>query len=120
LSVAHHRDAVGRLEIDADQGARSAQRILRVDPCAGPVDADHLGSVIGEHHAGERPRPDPGQLDDAQAGERSHRRLPAAVMAGRGRTGKHFTPRLPHIVIPRKREPMTSKVRGQGSRASRE
>ena len=34
---------------------------------ARPLDADHFRAVIGQHHAGERPRADPCEFDDGQA-----------------------------------------------------
>ena len=36
----------------------------------GPVDAHHVRAHVGEQHGGERPRPDPGKLHDAQSAER--------------------------------------------------
>ena len=38
-----------------------------------PVDADHLGAHVGQQHGRERRRADAGHLDDAVAGERTHR-----------------------------------------------
>ena len=53
---------------------------------AGPVDADHVGAHVGEHHGGERAGADARDLDDLHAGEWSHgaRRL-------RGRCGVRWT-----------------------------
>ena len=45
---------------------------------SGRVDAHHVRAHVGEQHGGERRRPDAGQLDDAQAGERS---VPVVVTA---------------------------------------
>ena len=50
------------------------------------IDSDHRGAVIGKHHARERRRSDPGQLDDADSVQRPHK----AVMEGPERAGKWF------------------------------
>src|SRR5207344_926539 len=42
-----------------------------------PLDPDDLGAHVGEHHRGERARADPGQLDDADAGQRPGHGAPA-------------------------------------------
>ncbi len=62
------------LHIDRDRAAAARQHVaLRHHPriCTGPLDPDHLGTMIGQHHARERPRPDPGHFDDAQSCKRS-------------------------------------------------
>ena len=41
----------------------------RADGSTLDVDADDLGAEVGQHHAGKRPRPDPGEFDDAHPGE---------------------------------------------------
>ncbi len=57
----------------ADMGAD----VVRVDRAqadvvaAGPVDEQHVGTHVGEHHRGERPGADRLELEDAQAGERT-------------------------------------------------
>jgi hypothetical protein len=44
---------------------------VRAESGAGPFDPDHVGAVVGEQHRRERPRPDPAELDNADAGERA-------------------------------------------------
>ena len=39
-----------------------------------PVDPYDVGAEVGEPHGGERRRPQPGQLDHAQPGQRAGRR----------------------------------------------
>ncbi len=39
---------------------------------ARPVDADHVGAHVTEHHGSHRPRADPGELEDLQSCKRSH------------------------------------------------
>ena len=39
---------------------------------AAAVDADDVGAEVGQEHAAERPRPQPGELDDPHALQRSH------------------------------------------------
>ncbi len=61
-----------------------------------PVDADHLGAHVGQQHGRERCRADAGHLDDAVAGERTHRGyLPVAPRRATARSvcvrGKRFS-----------------------------
>ena len=39
-----------------------------------PVDPDHVGSHVGQHHGGEGRRADPGQLDNGDSGQGSGHR----------------------------------------------
>ena len=68
------------LEVDGQRAAAPVQHIeLRL--AAGqaeigrlaPVDADHLGAHVGEQRGRERRRADARHLDDAKAGEWTHR-----------------------------------------------
>ncbi|OEV23531.1 hypothetical protein AN220_24090 [Streptomyces nanshensis] len=48
--------------------------VLGCDPegaAARPVHADHVGPEVGQCHGGERPRPDPGELDHPHSGQRA-------------------------------------------------
>ena len=47
------------------------QRIVGHADHSGPLDADHLGAMVGQHHRRERPRPKPGHLDDFQSCKRA-------------------------------------------------
>ena len=51
----------------------------------GPVDPQDLGAHVGQHHAGERTGPDPGQLDDLEPLQRTGQRslLPSCSVAAR-------------------------------------
>ena len=83
LDEAQHRlDAVGVLQVDADRAPAAVQRLevrlverRRVDLLR-PVDAHDVGAHVGEQHPGERARPDPGELDDLHALQRSHDACP--------------------------------------------
>ncbi len=64
------------LEIKHDRAAIAEQRIVRHPDHPHPLYTDHLRAMIGQHHRGERPRPEPGHLDDRQSCERpSHEPL---------------------------------------------
>ena len=74
--IEQHADAIGMLEVDGEV-APAAQRHVDVrrvrSRAAGsrrPLDADHLGTHVGEQHRGERAGADAGDLDDAVAGQR--------------------------------------------------
>ncbi len=43
-----------------------------VTDIGGAVDPHHLGAHIGQQHRAKRSRPDPGELDDFDPGQRSH------------------------------------------------
>ena len=66
-------DAVGLLEVDGDVAPAAVQHVAvrrgRGRPAhgVGALDADDVGAHVGQHHGGERPRPDAGDLDDAVA-----------------------------------------------------
>jgi hypothetical protein len=75
--VEHERDALGALEVD---GERALAPVDHVHPGAltplqatghDPVDADHVGTEVGEQHRGERSGTEPCQLDHADTGERT-------------------------------------------------
>ncbi|MNT14554.1 hypothetical protein D3C72_1495660 [compost metagenome] len=53
-------------EVQFDPLARARQHVGRIDLGAGTVDADDLGAVVGQHHAGEGTGTDAGHLDDGQ------------------------------------------------------
>ncbi len=59
------------LEIERNRPPSAQQRIVRHPDHPRPLDADHLGPMIGQHHRRERPRPEPRHLDDRQSVERS-------------------------------------------------
>ena len=65
-------DALGRLEVEPDRTPPTVERVAgrqgRI-PAANlrrPVDADHVGAHVGQHHRRERTRADAGHLDDLQ------------------------------------------------------
>jgi hypothetical protein len=65
------------LQVDADRAAAPGVDVpARCGPAdrVGPVDPQHLGPHVGQHHGGERAGPDPRQLDDAETRERSGHR----------------------------------------------
>ena len=66
----------GLLEIDHERPARARQRIAGQPQAAFPFDPDHLGAVIGQHHAAEGRGPEPRHFEDADAGERPGHRQP--------------------------------------------
>ena len=74
----HELDAVGVLQVDADRAAAAVQRLevrlveLRRVDLLRAVDADDVGAHVRQQHPGERPRSDPGQLDDLDSCKRSH------------------------------------------------
>ncbi len=59
------------LQVDGNRAARAGQRVGRdqAGAAARPVDAQHIGTQVGEHHAGVRRRSQPGQLDEPDAGQ---------------------------------------------------
>ena len=74
--VEHELDATRRLEVDGDVGAPAEQDVAigRRDlqgTASRSVDTDDVGAEIGQHHRGERPRSDAGELDDANTGQRA-------------------------------------------------
>ena len=81
----HRLDAVGVLQVDADRAPAPVQRLevrlveRRGVDLLGAVDPDDVGAHVGEQHPRERPRADPGQLDDLDALQRSHDALPPRV-----------------------------------------
>ena len=84
--------AAGRLEVDGDRAAAPGKDVLAVrhegqPRPAGTVDADHLGAEVGEHHAAERCRADPCDLDHPDTGKWARRHVgdPAIRRSGRGR-----------------------------------
>ena len=72
--VADQGDPLGLLEIDRHGPARARQRVAGQLEAALPLDPDHLGAVIGQHHPGERRGAEPLHFEDAQAGERAGHR----------------------------------------------
>ncbi len=70
-------DPVGVLEVDADGAPASVVDVggrggrVAAGDVLRPVDPDHVGAHVGQHHGGEGPRADPRQLDDLQAREGS-------------------------------------------------
>ena len=70
----HHLGAARVLEVDDDAPLPRLSTSCRAATgdrrAAGPVDPDHLGAEVGEQHPGERPGPDPGQLDHPHPGQR--------------------------------------------------
>ncbi len=65
------RDLHARLEVDRHRSPAARER-MRLEALPGPLDADHFGAVVGEHHRGEGPRADPRELDDPYARKRTH------------------------------------------------
>ena len=66
------RGTSGRRRSSAGRGSGSRGSASKSPPTAcGAVDADDLGAHVREHHRGERTRPDPGDLDDLDARQRS-------------------------------------------------
>ena len=63
----------GVLEVERDRALAAVQQRRRPEgadqPAAAPapVDADDVGAQVGQQHAAERPRPQPGELDDPYA-----------------------------------------------------
>lgn len=56
-------------QIDGDRSAATVEHRVVRGPTgsatgAGTVDPDHVGPEVGQHHPGERDRPDPAELDD--------------------------------------------------------
>ena len=78
-------DPVGVLEVDRHRPATAVHQVpvrllvRRVGGPLRPVDADDVGTGVGQHHAGEGAGPDPGQLDDPDALERAAHRDRLAV-----------------------------------------
>ena len=80
----HDLGAAGMLQVDAHAAPAAVDHRVRGRGPArdrtpgrdvgGPVDAQHLGAEIGEQHARELHRADVRQLDDPDAGERTHGR----------------------------------------------
>jgi hypothetical protein len=62
------------LEVERDGRATAAERFHErpavVRGGRRPVDPDDVGAEVGEHHRGERPGPDAGQLDHPEVGQR--------------------------------------------------
>ena len=75
-------DAGRILEVYGDRLAASVQEVElgAASRHALTIDADHVGSHVGEHHGAERSRSDAGDLDDLYAVEGAHIRLLAAVV----------------------------------------
>ena len=69
------RAAAAQHDVEAALAAEAEARI------GGAVDEQHVGAHVGEHHPGERARADRFELEDAQAGERSHALHVAPVLA---------------------------------------
>ena len=76
----YHRGAPLVLQVDADAAAATVDhRVRRHEACdartgghvGGAVEAQHLGTHVGQQHAGELHRADVGQLDDSDARERT-------------------------------------------------
>ena len=71
-------DATGDLRSGARAACRGRAGRLRRHDLQGlparPVDADDVGTEVGQHHAGERRRADARQLEDPHARERSRHR----------------------------------------------
>ena len=87
--------AVGVLEVDGHV-APAAQRGCRRGGVAGrraahglgPLDAEHLGAHVGQHHGGERAGADAGDLDDPVAGQRSGHGRQTSPTDGADRCGR--------------------------------
>lgn len=78
LEIQRERTAPARhhIEFRALHGVwrRAASRLT--------IDADHFRPHVGEHHGGERTRPEPDHLDHANALERpTHRNVPRNELA---------------------------------------
>ncbi|GBD12969.1 hypothetical protein HRbin24_00990 [bacterium HR24] len=64
-----HREEVGGLVVQV--GARGAGHVA----VGRALDLDDVGAQVAQHHAGERPSQDPGEVQDADTGQRSsHKR----------------------------------------------
>ena len=65
------------LEVDGHRSAPAIEQVhvwlgvWRIDGLVGTVDANDVGAGVGQHHAAERARSDPGELDDPDAVERT-------------------------------------------------
>ena len=68
--IQHQRPAFVTLQIHPDHPSAAQQRITRIDPRARPIHPDHFRAMIGQHHTGKWPRPDPGQFDDPDSLQR--------------------------------------------------
>jgi hypothetical protein len=74
----HDGEVVGVLEVERDRALAAIQQRRRPEgadqsaACAPPVDADDVGAQVGQQHAAERTRPQPGELDDPYPLQRSH------------------------------------------------
>ncbi len=93
--VQHDLGRAGLAQVDG-QGAPAARR--HVAAClaraggrrfaglgqAGPVDADHLGTLVGQHHRAERRRADPNHFHHFQSRQRSRHVLSPVACSIRG------------------------------------
>ncbi len=76
--VEQQLEALGRLEVQGHRAAAAGEDVgagaahLQAATAGGPVDADHVRPEVGEHHRRERPRADPGDLDDLDAVQHTH------------------------------------------------
>ena len=70
----HSGDAVGVLEVDGNRATPTVQHVARrvARTGSGTVDAHHVGTHVGQHHGGERARPDARHLDHPKVLQRSH------------------------------------------------
>ena len=68
-------------QVDLDLAAAARGDVLRIDRRAGPRDAQHLGTHVGQQHGAERPRAQARELDNAHAFKRSWH---GGLLSGRG------------------------------------
>ena len=72
---AHLPALAGVLEVGHDRGAPAQHVVHRAGQLgrrpAGPVHPDHVRAEVGQLHGGVRHRPEPGQLDHPQPGQRA-------------------------------------------------
>jgi hypothetical protein len=74
----HHLPALFALQVERNRPAIAEQRIVGNPDHSGPLDADDLRPMVGQHHRRERPGPQPGHLDDLQSGKRAWHRATLA------------------------------------------
>ena len=85
----HGLDRLGALQVERDARPAAGEQVglagARADRAARPLDPDHVGAEVGQDRRGVRPGPDPGDLDDPDAPQRSGA-LPECVAHGRDLT----------------------------------
>ncbi len=86
--VQHQVHALGAPQVDREAVAVAAEvgRVGVGSHRPGARDAQHLGALVGEKHRAERRRPEAGQLDHPQAGERARHQPASCGLNAQGRS----------------------------------